>query len=139
MRAEIFRSIAAELFKPPIPSFQLSGFLIKNKTKHAEYFNYDFVNDRDPTVLKYCIMLLLDEMVTMINNMDYPEYKELELHEDKINKRDNIIHFLMKEKIATNSLFVKILGVFTNSGIELDDIETLLKGKRYQCLTYRLP
>lgn len=122
VKEQVFREVENKLFETRIDNSKLSSFLTRNKTKHASFFSYDYIADKNLSNLKFCIYLLVEEVTSLIANLGYPEFKNSPNLEEKINKRNKIIDYLLKEKIATSAIFAKVMSAFENTNIEITDI-----------------
>lgn len=129
VKDQVFREVENKLFETRIDNSKLTAFLTRNKTKHASFFSYDYVSDKNLSNLKFCIYLLVEEATALISNLGYPEFKNSPTLEEKIAKRNKIIDYLLKEKIATSAIFAKVLSAFENTNIEIADISRAMAGR----------
>lgn len=128
VKSKIFREIETKLFETRINNTQLNAFLVKNKKKHAEWFTYDYPSDTNLSNLRFCIFLLVEELNSAVENMGDPNFKFAVDLDAKIEKRNNIIRYLLKEKVSVGNILVKALGCFENADVFVGDMSRILAG-----------
>jgi len=135
-REKVFREIESKLFETKIDNTQLTSFLNKHKFQHAEAFAYDYISDKNLTNLRYCIFLLTEEVLTILDNLAHLDIKPDGTVEDKVAKRNKIIEYLLKEKIATSALMSKVIGVMTDCNADSGEVKRVLEKSKAK-LTFR--
>ena len=133
LKRKVFRNIEARLFESRVDNFELNNYLTKNKKKHADIFNYDYMSDKNLTNLKYSIYLLIEEMnhtVDTLHSSKQSNINEKSVNdlEEKIQKRNKIIDYLLKEKISTANVFTKVIGCFENTALLVSEVHRVVLG-----------
>jgi hypothetical protein len=89
-------------------------------------FAYNYAQDTNLLNLRFCIYLLSEELETIINNLDESHGNNyINSIDAKLEKRNEIINYLLKEKAVTQKLFTRMLSVFVNSFAECGDLLAL--------------
>lgn len=91
-----------------------------------DLFAYNYSQDTNLLNLRFCIYLLAEELETIINNLDESHGNNyINSIDAKLEKRNEIINYLLKEKAVTQKLFTRVLSVFTNCYAECGDLLAL--------------
>jgi len=127
-KRKIFREVATNLVETNIQPDKLLFFLQKRCEAKKDMFDYDYSRDTNLMNLRFCIYLLTEELETLINNLDESQgSKYIHSFDAKLNKRNEIINYLLKEKGITIKIFTKLISILTNTIAEMGDIQALVE------------
>ena len=125
---KIFREVVTNLFETKIEPAKLLHFLETRCKQRKDMFDYDYSHDTNVMNLRFCIYLLSEELETLINNLDESQgHKYIHSFDAKLNKRNEMINFLLREKGVTIKLFTKMLSVFQNCYADVTDMLNLIE------------
>jgi hypothetical protein len=77
--------------------------------------------------LRFFSFLLMEEIETIIDNMDETRgMNYLNSVDAKMQKRNNIINHLLREKAVTAKLMTKVLAIMENTATDSSDLNHML-------------
>jgi hypothetical protein len=125
-KCKIFREVVTNLFETKIEPAKLLYFLENKCKEKKDIFAYNYAQDTNLLNLRFCIYLLAEELETIINNLDESHGNNyINSIDAKLEKRNEIINYLLKEKAVTQKLFTRMLSIFTNCYAECGDLLAL--------------
>ena len=127
-KLKIFTEIERKLFDTRIDNVKLSQFLKVKQRDKKEYVKYEWARDTNVMNLRFFNYLLIEEIETIIDNMDETRgMNYLNSVDAKMQKRNNIINHLLREKAVTAKLMTKVLAIMENTSMDATDLMGMLK------------
>lgn len=115
------------LFETRVEPAKLHYFLESKCQEKKDTFSYNYANDTNLMNLRFCIYLLSEELETLINNLDESHgLNYINSMDAKLEKRNEIVNHLLREKSVTMKLFSKMLSVFQNCYAEVLDMINMM-------------
>lgn len=128
-KTKIFREIVTNLFETKIEPAKLLYFLESKCKEKKDTFSYNYSRDTNLLNLRFCVYLLSEELETIIDNLDESRGNNyINSVDAKLEKRNEIINYLLREKAVTQKLFSRVLSVLTNLVAENGDLLVMIEG-----------
>lgn len=103
---------------------KLMSFIRAKVEEKKEFLKYNFVEDSNTYTLKFMIYLLTEEIEIIIKNIDGRSgMGKLIEFDKKLEKRNNIINYLIREKMIFSKFITKVMEIFQSgqsTNIEID-------------------
>jgi glycerol uptake facilitator-like aquaporin len=88
---------------------------------------YEWARDTNVMNLRFFSYLMMEEIETIIDNMDETRgMNYLNSVDAKLQKRNNIINHLLREKAVTAKLMTKILAIMENTSTDSQDLTHMI-------------
>ena len=127
-KSKIFREVVTNLFETRIDPTKLLFFLEGKCKEKQDMFSYNYAKDTNLMNLRFCIYLLAEELETIINNLDESHGNNyINSIDAKLVKRNEIINYLLREKMITMKLFTRLLSVFQGCFTDCNDLLNLVE------------
>ena len=117
---KIFHDLDRKMCNTKVNNVKLMKYITDKVDTKSEYLRYNFVDDHNVYNLKFMIFLLIEEVETIIKNIDGKSGMSHLLELDKkLERRSGIINYLLKEKMILSKFITKILSVieFTETSL----------------------